>query len=468
MANSVIPVSAAAVISFVVGVTLVSKPSLVLGIGALALTAIGVAVAFTRPAVAFVGLIAMTAFLPSYAAPAVGPLLFIPAAAACWVLALVLGWRNLVLNGRVFRPTVIDLGVGAFVLLMAISIAFSPRTSRDEYLHLMFLWAGPYLGVRLLLADVRNPLKLAAIAFGIATAILAPIALFEYLGGSNPFHALNFNSAEYAVWAEQASRFGAVRAAASFGHPIALSMFAATSTIFSLAAALTTKRRWERNLWYGSAGLATIIQVFTVSRTGWLMLFVGVVGLILIFSRGDSRRRLVALIVGLGAAVLLTSQVAPTALEAVPGFEKSETRVDNSSRYRQALLSRALEPGVLNLWGNQQNEVTPYVSGSTATDNAYIILADTWGLIPTAALFFLALALLAIIARAYGRDATGLVALPIAGLASLVALFVVAFITQQQVVIWMVLGASGVATERFAVARREPRPIQPSVGLERM
>ena len=225
MANSVIPVSAAAVISFVVGVTLVSKPSLVLGIGALALTAIGVAVAFTRPAVAFVGLIAMTAFLPSYAAPAVGPLLFIPAAAACWVLALVLGWRNLVLNGRVFRPTVIDLGVGAFVLLMAISIAFSPRTSRDEYLHLMFLWAGPYLGVRLLLADVRNPLKLAAIAFGIATAILAPIALFEYLGGSNPFHALNFNSAEYAVWAEPASRFGAVRAAASFGHPIALSMF---------------------------------------------------------------------------------------------------------------------------------------------------------------------------------------------------------------------------------------------------
>ena len=148
-----------------------------------------------------------------------------------------------------------------------------------------------------------------------------------------------------------------------------------------------------------------------------------------------------ALIVGLGAAVLLTSQVAPTALEAVPGFEKSETRVDNSSRYRQALLSRALEPGVLNLWGNQQNEVTPYVSGSTATDNAYIILADTWGLIPTAALFFLALALLAIIARAYGRDATGLVAFPIAGLASLVALFVVAFITQQQVVIWMVLGA---------------------------
>jgi hypothetical protein len=457
VASPALPIAATAGLSLFIGFALVSKPILVIGLVALGLAAIGIAVAFSHPAVAFVGLIAIAALIPSYAAPAIGPFLFIPAAAASWLLAVVLGWRNLLLRGRIFRPTIVDLWVGAFVLLMAISIAFSPRASRNEYLHLIFLWAGPYLGVRLLLADVANPLKLVAASFAIITAILAPIALLEHLGGSNPFHVLDFNSGEFAIWAQQASRYGQVRAETSFGHPIALSMFVASSALFSIAAALLTKVRRERNIWYAAAAVAIGVQILTVSRTGWLMLLVGMIGIFIVFARGASRRRLLTLITTVGVAVIATSALAPAALQSLPGFEKSSTQVQSSSDYRQNLLKRALEPGVLNPWGNAQNEVTPFVNKGSATDNEYIILADSWGLIPVAALFLLAFSLLGIVARSYASDCKELVAFPIVAFANLVALFVVAFITQQQVVIWMLIGASAVAAERLAADRREAR-----------
>ena len=467
-ASPAVPVSAAALSGLVIGAALVSKPILVIGLIALALGAIGIAVAFTHPTAAFVGLIAITAFIPSYAAPSIGPLLFIPAAAASWLLAVALGWRNVLEKGRIFRPTVVDFGFGAFVLLMAVSMAFSPRASRNEFVHVMFLWAGPYLGARILLADIKHPMKVVAASFGVVTAILVPIALLEYLGASNPFHALNFNAGEFATWAGQADRFGSVRAETSFGHPIALSMFAASSALLSLAMALNTKPRRERNLWYASTALALGLQVLTVSRTGWLMLIIGIVGIVLVSLRGERRGRLGAIIATAGIVLFLTSVIAPSALQVLPGFEKSESAVASSSHYRQALLSRALEPGVLNLWGNAQNKVTPFVNFGEATDNAYIILADLWGLIPTAALLFLGLTMLLVVGRWYSRDPEGLVAIPIVAFASLVALFFVAFITQQQVVIWLLLGSAGAAAERLASTRREANRGQFTAGLDRM
>ncbi len=458
LANSQVAAAlGAAVLGLLLGAALVAKPTVILLAALLVFTAAGVAVALKYPSVAFAGLIAITAFLPSYAGPSVGPLLFIPGAGAAWAVAIALGWRNLLRDGRLLRPNRVDACVGLFVLLMAISIAFSPRTSRNEFLHLMFLWVGPYLGVRLLLAEVREPLRLTALCLGVATAILAPIALLEYLGSGNPFHSLNFNSTEYAVWAQQTTRFGANRASASFGHPIALSMFAAVSTLFSIAAALHAQSKRERNLWYVSAGLALSIQVFAVSRTGWLMIFVGMLGIVFVFSTGARRQRMLGLLAVLATVVIALAVLAPSALQAVPGFEKSSAQVEGSSHYREALLSRALEPGVLNAWGNARNMVTPYVSGSTATDNAYIILADQWGLIPTFALILVALVLLTVVVGAYGRDPDGLATFPIVAFASMVGLFVVAFITQQQVMIWMLVGAAGVATERLAAQRKEAR-----------
>jgi hypothetical protein len=460
--------------ALLLGAISVSKPHWIVLLVVVILAVLGIAVALTRPAVAFVGLIAILAFLPSYSGPSQGPLLLIPSAAASWAVAVALGWRNIVREGRFMRLNRVDACVGLFVLLMYISLSFSPRTSRNEFIHLMFLWVGPYLGVRLLLNDVRDPLRTIALGFGLATTIIAPIALIEYLGGANPFHNLNFNGSEYAVWAQQSARFGAHRASAGFGHPIALSMFAAASALFTLAVALNAEDRRERRLWFASTVLALSIQVFTVSRTGWLMLFVGLLGIVFVFATGVRRRRLLAVIATLGVVVIGLLAVAPSALQAVPGFEKSEAKVAGSTEYREALLARALEPGVLNAWGNAQNKVTPFVNGSTATDNAYIILADMWGLIPTGALILIALVLLSVAIQGFQRDPGGLVAFPIVAFSCMVGMFVVAFITQQQVMVWVLIGAAGVAAERFSSRSREAHeavarpPDQRVVARERM
>lgn len=450
-------VSLAACGGLLLGAVVAAKPQLVLlAIGAV-LALVGIAVAYTRPALTFGGLVALTALVPSYASPSVGPLLFIPAAAASWILAVALGWRNLLERGRVFKPNVVDLAVGIFVLLMAISTEFSPRIDFHEFVHVMFLWAGPYLGCRVLLAEVERPTRVLAISFGLMTAFLMPFAVAEYLGAGNVFHNFNFNAAEYNVWAGQAERFGQVRAEASFGHPIALSMFAATSAVLSVAMGLQAGERRERLLWYGSAALAIAVQVVSVSRTGWLILVIGLVAMALLYARGVARRRLITALAAGAAVLLLAAVLVPSALQILPGFEKQEAQVQSSTDYRSALLKRALEPGVLNAWGNAQNKVTPYVNFGTATDNQYILLADAWGLIPTAALFLCGLAMLWLLARWYSVDRDGLLMLPVVAFGNLVAIFYVAFITQQQVVIWLLVGAAGVAGERLASEGRARR-----------
>jgi hypothetical protein len=446
----------AAVLGLLAGVVLVLHPKL-LGVGiAAVLAVVGIALAFTRPALVFGGLVLLVAFVPSYAAPSAGPLLLIPAAAASWLLAVALGWRNMVERGRLFKPNLVDLAVGLFVLTMIISSMISPRTGRNELLHVMFLWAGPYLGCRLLLADVERPLFTLAASFGIALAVLAPFAFAEYLGGSNVFHNFNFNATEFQTWAGQANRFGETRAEASFGHPIALSMFAATSALLSLSMAINDSRGRERYVWFVSAALAVAVQVLTVSRTGWLMILIGAVAMVFLFASGPNRRRLVTTAAAIGAVLLIASVVAPSALQVLPGFEKKEAEVQSSGQYREKLIDRALEPGVLHAWGNARNEVTPFVNSNlgTATDNAYIILADSWGLIPTFALLFVGGTLIWVAVRRRSRDRTGLLIVPVAAFAAMAALMFVAFITQQQVMIWLLIGASAVVAERIASEKK--------------
>lgn len=440
------------------GAAIASKPLAVVGLCAVAFAVFGVVVALERPGVAFGGLVLLMALAPVYAAPSIGSLLFLPAAATSCVIAIALGWRNLVTRGRLFRLTLIDFAALVFALLMGISLFYSLRTSNSDYLNYLFIWGAPYLAARMLLADTRKPAKVLAISFAIALLCLAPLAVLESLGVSNPFYNLNFNSAAFAVWASQVDRFGAIRAVTSFGHPIAFSMFAAAAALLALGMGLHAKTGRQRYTWYLLTLIGVGTQALALSRTGWLMLATGIVAIALLGVRGAARRRLGGILAIVVAAVLVVAVAMPSQLQIIPGAgEKSEQSFQSSGLYREALLHRALQPGVLHLWGNPVNKVTPAVNFGSATDNAYIILADTWGLIPTFALFGLGAALLIAAARTGDRRDEPLASVPIVAFTTLVAIFFVAFITQQQVMIWMLLGAAGATAERAAGERRRER-----------
>jgi hypothetical protein len=443
----------------VLGAALSSKPMVAaLMVGAV-IAAIAVAVALTHPGRVFIALVLVMALIPTYAAPAVGSLLFIPAAALSWLLAGVLAWRNAMSRGRAFRLTGLDALVIAFFVLLYISLSFSKQIEFNDFLNNLFAWAGPFFAARLLLQDTERPAYLVAAAFALVTVIVAPIALLEAAGRSNPFLNLQFNGVESAVWAAPASRLGQIRAEASFGHPIALSMFAATSALLSLGMAIYASKTKERWVWLALAATGAGVQALTFSRTGWLILIFGLILLALTTALRAARRRLafVFAIAGTAFFVLIASGAAPKELQLVPSSSSATEEgaaFADSGAYREKLLSRALEPGVLGLWGNPYNKVTPAVSSTNdATDNAYIILADNWGLIPTFALIAIAGALLVAAAKMRSRKERDLVLLPIAAFTGLCALFFVAFITQQQLMIWVLIGAASAASSKLL---REP------------
>jgi hypothetical protein len=459
--SSAATVPLAAAVGALIGVALVAKPIVVLGLVALVIALIGVAVAVARPAIAYGGLIAAMALIPTYAAPKIGPLLFDPAAAGCWLVAIALMFRNALTEGVLYRPNYVDVAVWSFVVLMTVSLSFSGRAELTDLVHDMFLWVGPYLAARLLMPKIESPVKVTALAFAAVAVILAPIAVSEALGGSNPFFNLDFNSGEFAIWASQINRFGAIRAVTSFGHPIAYSMFLAASALLSIAMGIATSAAKPRLAWYAAAAVAIGTMALALSRTGWLMLAIGIVALAAVSVRGPIRKRLFTLFALVIGVVLVTSVVLPQELQVLPGVGHSqESNYATSGLYREALLHRALQPGVLGLWGNAHNMVTPAVNFGTATDNTYIILADMWGLIPTFALFAVGISLLVALAASYGLPGEPIAILPIIGFTCMVAIFFVAFITQQQVMIWFLVGAGGAAAELIASRRRQRRQDQ--------
>lgn len=452
------------------GAAIASKLSLVaLLIGAV-LAAGAVAAALTRPDRAFYGLVVVMVLIPTYSSPAFGPILFIPAAGLAWLLAGVLAWRNAMQRGRPFSLTALDLLVAVFFVLMLISSQVSPQVEFKTFLNDVFTWLGPYLAARLLLQDCERPARIVAVAFAAGTVLVAPVAVLETLGTKNPFFNFQFNGAESAAFGNAVSRAGEVRAQASFGHPIALSMYVAASALLSLGMAIYSKASKERLAWLALAVLALAVQVMTVSRTGYVMLVIGGVLLALTTAEKTLRRQLSA-IVGIVALIVLGMNVTgsgPSELQVFPSGKAAETasaeEVTESSAYREKLLDRALEPGVLGLWGNSYNKVTNGVSlSNTSVDNQYIILGDSWGLIPMFALIAVAVGLMLAIALALRREALDLVILPIAAVASLFALFFVAFITQQQVMVWLLIGCASAASERTLRGQRQAkrRPRRP-------
>ncbi|HEV7562049.1 MAG TPA: hypothetical protein VGO24_00975 [Solirubrobacterales bacterium] len=448
----------------IAGAAISSNLKLVVLLIGVVLAGFMISAAFTHPERAFIALVLVMVLIPTYAAPAVSSILFIPAAALSWLLAAALAWRNAMQRGRAFSLTGLDFLVVLFFILLYVSLQFSPQVDfKSDFLNDIFAWLGPFLAARLLLQDCERPAFVVAAGFAAGVVLMAPVAVLETIGVRNPFFNLQFNGAEAAAFGNAVSRLGAVRAQGSFGHPIALSMFASCSALLSLGMAIYSSVSKERLIWLGLAAVGVGVQGLSVSRTGWLIIVFGVILLGLTTAVRAARKRLTGIfaVAGVLLVALTVTGTAPKALQIVPSSAavgEEARQFQDSGAYRERLIERATEPGVLGLWGNPYNKVSLAVSTTNnATDNAYIILADSWGLIPTFSLFAVAFALLMAIVLARKREANELVVLPIAALLSLCGLFFVAFITQQQVMIWLLIGAASAATERVLRRKREAK-----------
>jgi hypothetical protein len=458
-----------AVASGVLGYALAQGRGPVIAIVAMVLGLGGGLFAIVRPRWLFAVAIATLVFVPTYASPALGPFLLSPAVISLWILAVGLVWRRMVIDQGPLRITPTDVAVLVFIGVLAISVGSSDQPELRDYLHDAFPWMGAYFGARMFLRESRAP-ELLALSFAIATAAMLPFALDEATTGANPFLSLTLNPGEAATWDPVITRFGETRIELAFGHPIALSMFFASSALLSLNMAIHTDRLRNRALWLSAAALGTVGQALTVSRSGWILLAFGIAGFMLTARRGAARRRLMWILAGLVVLAAAAAQLAPPdQLRALPWADSGagSAAVAESSDYRMHLLERALEPGVLHEWGNPTNAVAPAVSADNfATDNQYIIFGDMWGLIPLAAFLLVVLSLVHTLARALASGEGLLAGIPLVALANCVGLFFVALITQQQVMVWLLIGASAATAEHLAMrpVRRHKRwwPLAPA------
>jgi O-antigen ligase len=448
--STAVEAALASAIALGLALLLVERPALAALLVAAA-AAVGLAaVTVARPRAAMaVGLIAL-AFIPSYAVPRFDtPSVILTMIAGGLALRVALGSQS-------FRLTHVDIAVAVFLLLLAAPVIFGVRDPK-EYAAQLLIWLGPYGAGRLFVTSPSNALflirGLAAVAL-----LLVPLIAFERVTGTNPFTRLTLNPSEAATWTQLLTRLGEHRVAASFGHPIALAMFLSGVALLCVSMSTYAERLRERRGWLVTAVVLVVAQSLTLSRTGWLVLGAGIVVFALVlYQRGGSSRLAVALtmtaaVLSLGGGYIGSSS-GPSGL-----FSYDSQEVTANSEYRKTLLQQGLEPGVLAVVGNRTSRLESVRSSEStfsatvgSVDNAYLYLADRWGLLALAGLVLVAMSVLVCLRRAYAGAV--FVALPIAAVACFAGLVTVAFITQQQVFVWLLIGACSalVGTSKLTV-----------------
>jgi hypothetical protein len=430
--------------------------------------------AATRPKAAVTGAVFVLVFVPSYAIP-----VFDTSSVVLSLVAIGLAAR-LWTKHALPKPVLLDGIVFVFFLSLALPVVFGVRSSH-EYFAQILIWLGPYLVGRLFVAEPPQAVYLVRQA-RTAALLLVPFVLFEAVTGINVFQRLTIDPSGAASWTHVLSRLGEHRVAASFGHPIALSMFLGGMVVICLGMAWHDRGRDARYVWLLSAAILLVAQSFALSRTGWLVIGSGILLLaigarpglaILRFTtrratwRSRARFRFVAVMVAAVLVVLVTSVVLPaerTVVTRLTGGQSEELTAN--ATYRSRLLHEALTPGVIKPFGNTFTALATVRSQDTevsrtlgSVDDEYVYLADRWGYIPLAGL----LGVVACVGLAFWRvRGSRAVGIPAAALSLFVGVYTVAFITQQQVFIWLLIGiAATLATPRLRGETGEPsRPAE--------
>ena len=391
------------------------------------------ALALARPRWALVPIFATLAFVPVYAAPKLGPVYLEATVCGLWVLTAALALRILVQEA--LPPlALMDVAVAVFFVVLWIAVVFGGEETAT-FIQRVFLWFGPYIALRLFVHRDPDVSFLARLFVGIALAIV-PLVLLEVATGINPFSGLVINS-DADVWGQGQERLGAVRAEGAFGHSIALGMFLATAALFAVGVAAHTQDRGARALWLVSTAVLLMALAATLSRTGWVMFGIGVV-LLVLTSRPAGRARLAVMILVAAALTLGASQVLPSEVPTPLSLAAGDREISGSGSYRVRLLELALEPGALKAIGPADRGLAAPIGGESL-DNAYLSLAQDFGVLPAGAFLLIVLASIWSLVRLRRRGLDAL--LPVVVVANLAGLLFVALITQHQVMIWALIGA---------------------------
>ena len=361
------------------------------------------------------------------------------AAAVFGVLALVGVWVCLPVNPYV-PPVVL---VGALVCL-GLAPRFSWRmTGGDVLVHTAFALVGvaalggasstqvlgelilgaypAYMIGRMLVE--RIGLVRAAEIMTCVWAVAAVLGLVEAVTGFNPFTAVPFPSHLYQVWAVSQERAGMARVEGAFGHSIAY----ATSMAAGIPFAAVT--RWPSWLRCSAMVLLLGSTLPSLSRTGMVCALLALVLSLTLLRTDIGPRWRVGTLAGLG----VLGAVGLSRLLDV--FARAGREQSGSAEYRGTILvlvSRlrflGASPAAVNRGG------TTKWAGFNSIDNEVLLAALRFGWAPVA-LFLVGLAV--VVGRVLVRRGN---AAQVALTALTPAYVTVAFITQLDSVVWIVLG----------------------------
>lgn len=415
-------------------------PALAVVVGALLATA-----AVRHPRAAVLAAMAVVIVVPVYYGRyVVGTVAITPQAAAALVLAP-LALRRV----GSFKPTPLDVAVGAFVLVRCASFLLNYATGPGAVIGVLLSVALPYAVFRLCVEPVWLP-ALSAVVVA-AAAVLSLVAIRERLGYGNPFFTLLTPTYQGDALAHSLERLGAVRGEASFGEPISFGMFLGLALGLAVMLAVTATSRAARVMALSAAGVVAYGLTTTQSRGALAVGLLAVVGWLLASaSRLDVLRTGALVVAGM---VLVVSTPVLGSVTRLVSSSSGDTRESRSAEYRLEILDVVRAPQAFSLLGQETEEQTGGVTqdlqrrvGLKSIDSHFALLYLSGGLLGLLAF----VAVVVLVLRQAVRPG-----LPLAGRAWVIGLsatfanlLTVALFTQENDVVWIATAITAVLAGR--------------------
>ena len=312
---------------------------------------------------------------------------------------------------------VVVLLLGVYVLATVVS-----SSSPDAGFQLLGTWTLGYILGRLAVSRTGPEFVYTAVA--VVFAIVAVLAVVEFLSGYNLFVHLTRPNAAFHAWGAIQVRGGIRRTEGAFGHSIALGS--------SLALALPLVLAARFRLWIRAAIVVAMLAavVLTFSRVSMIGAVLSLI-LSVIFLRKELSGPMRAAVIFILLSGLLAAAPFVTTV-----FSDAGTEATNSSSYRGNLLSLVPDMQIIGLSPSYTVAANgrPYFGSFQSIDSALILFGLNYGLLPLIVIVAVLLGCIAFVVSGRATPPT------IAIVAAIPSLATVALITQFAMFVWVMAG----------------------------